>query len=447
MKNIIKDNKKYIAIIVVFLVFTIGYKVYKWNGPDNIDKEVVNLVLQDSQMTEKLKVLVDEFNLENEDIHISYNSYSKDYTNVAITSLVNQKDIDIFEYFDRFLVEKEEISKLDSLNIDYSKIDNGASVKLNNDVVGIKYGSSIPKMIINKDILEQAGIENFNGISTFDELIDIANKVKENVPGVTPIGMSTLSVEDNFMMVGMPSANNSNIYSTFWNYSEGKYTFNEALESLEMYRTIYKNGLINTDFNSKSSLDVLKDFTNGKVAITFNQYYNKRFLVDNSTDMNLSIENMPVFIKENSNKRYYYPYNKILVIRNYDKDLERLSNIEREELDYHKKAVKEVYEWLLSEEVTSSLIENDSNFATFNKSADSNIKLSEFNEDSNFQHEILEPSIFMSPNKYLIRDTFTSIIKGDNDIISELSKLEESINMEIEEDRENLKVDLDMYKE
>lgn len=447
MKKIIKDNKWYVIIVAVFLLFTIGYKIYKWNNTDYIDKEVVNLVLPTSEMTNTLRELVDKFNLESKDIHINYTNYELDYINIAITKLVNQREIDIFEYFDRFLVDKDQIANLDSLDIDYSKIDNGATVKLNNDVVGIKYGSSIPKMIINKDILKKAGIENFNGINTFEELIDIANKIKENVPGVTPIGISTSSVGDNFMMVGTPSAMNSNIYSTFWNYSEGKYTFNEATETLEMYRNLYNNGLINKDFDTKISTNVLKDFTDGKVAITFNQYYNKKILVENSKDMNISIEDIPVFNSENLNKRYYYPYNKILVIRNYDKDIDLLSDVEKEEIEDHKKAVKKVYEWLMSEEVTGQLIKNDSSFVSFDKNIYNDVELSEFNEDTNFEHEILDPSIFISVNKYLIRNTFSELIKGSDDIESRLKELEESINREVKEDMENSKVNLDMYKE
>lgn len=447
MKKIIKDNKWYVIIVAIFLLFTIGYKIYKWNNTDYIDKEVVNLVLPTSEMTNTLRELVDKFNLESKDIHINYTNYELDYINIAITKLVNQREIDIFEYFDRFLVDKDQIANLDSLDIDYSKIDNGATVKLNNDVVGIKYGSSIPKMIINKDILKKAGIENFNGINTFEELIDIANKIKENVPGVTPIGISTSSVGDNFMMVGTPSAMNSNIYSTFWNYSEGKYTFNEATETLEMYRNLYNNGLINKDFDTKISTNVLKDFTDGKVAITFNQYYNKKILVENSKDMNISIEDIPVFNSENLNKRYYYPYNKILVIRNYDKDIDLLSDVEKEEIEDHKKAVKKVYEWLMSEEVTGQLIKNDSSFVSFDKNIYNDVELSEFNEDTNFEHEILDPSIFISVNKYLIRNTFSELIKGSDDIESRLKELEESINREVKEDMENSKVNLDMYKE
>lgn len=444
MKNIIKDNKWYITIVVVFLVFSIGYKLYKGNNTKYTNKEVVNLVLQDSDITDGLIDLVDKFNLENTNVQIDFNICGKDYINVAITKLVNQRAIDIFQYFDSFLVDKEEISNLNNLDIDYSKIDNGASVKFNNEVVGIKYGSSVPKMIINKEILYKAGIKDFNGINTFEELIDIAKKIKENVPGVTPIGISTVNEEDNSMTIGMPSAMNSNIYSTFWNHKEGKYTFDETAQTLEMYRNLYKDGLINEDFNIKDSKTILEDFTDGKVAITFNQYYNKEFLMENVSDMDITVENMPVFSDSSLNKRYYYSNNKILVIRNYDKD------VDIENIDNHKKAVKEVYEWLMSEEVTSKLIESDNNFASFNKSNKNNksdLEFSEFNNDTNFEHEILDPTIFTSVNKYYIRDIFAELIKGEGNINPELIKLEETINAEIEKQKESMKVNLDMYKE
>ncbi|MBB6713542.1 ABC transporter substrate-binding protein [Clostridium gasigenes] len=444
MRNIIKDNKWYVTIVVAFLVFSIGYKLYKENNTNYTNKEVVNLVLQDGGITDGLIELVDEFNLKNKDVQIDFDICDKDYINVAITKLVNQRKIDIFQYFDSFLVDKEEISNLNNLNIDYSKIDNGAAVKLNNEVVGVKYGSSVPKMIINKEILYEAGIKDFNGINTYEELIDIAKKVKENVPGVTPIGISTANEEDNSMMIGMPSAMNSNIYSTFWNYKEGKYTFDETAKTLEMYRNLYENKLINEDFNIKDSKTILEDFTDKKVAITFNQYYNKDFLMENASDMDITLQNMPVFSESDLNKRYYYSDNKILVIRNYDKDI----NIEN--IDNHKKAVKEVYEWLMSDDVTSKLIESESNFASFNKSNKINkskLEFSEFNENTNFEHEILDPTIFMAVNKYYIRDIFAKLIKGEDNINSELIKLEETINSEIENQKESMKVNLDMYKE
>lgn len=451
MRNILKNNKFYVGIVVVFLVFTMGYWIHKRGKTINVDKEIVYLVLQDSSITNELREQVNKFNEKNKDIEIDYKSFgSSDYINIAITRLVNQRDIDIFEYFDSFLVDKKEISTLDSVGIDYSAIDDGANLNFNNEVVGVKYASSIPKMIINEDILNQAGIEDFKGINTFEDLMSVAKQIKENVPGVTPIGISTKSAEDNFMMFGMPSAMNSDVYPTFWNHSRGKYTFSEAAQSLEMYRTLYKEGLINNNFNEKNDKAIQKEFVEGKVAITFNQYYNKDFFVKNGGNMNIEIEDMPVFNKKDLNQRYYYSYNKMMVVRNYDKDNEELSDEEKEDTEEHKKAVKVVYEWLISDEVTGELIKTDSNFATFNKGnkgKESGNSFSGLNDDTNFKHTVLDPTVFLSMNKYLVRDTFTSLIKGDNDISSELIKLEKSINAAIEEEKDSLKVNLDMYKE
>lgn len=447
MVDILKRNKKYVALVIIFCVFSIGYGIYKINTKEKIDKEIVTIVLQKGDMSKNLQYLIDDFHKENEDIEIKVEGYARDYPNVAVTKLVNQREIDIFEYFDNFLVNKEQISTLDSLNIDYSNVNNGADLNFNNEVIGIKYGSRVGKMIINMDIIEQAGIENLEEIKTFEELEKVAREIKNNVPSVTPIGLSMLNRVYSDMLIGMPSAMNSEIYSTFWNYNKGKYTFTEAEEILEIYREFYKDGLINTDFEKLEAKAILQEFIDGNVAITFTEFYNKQFLIQNASDMNMKILDMPTTNIDGENKRYYYPDNRILVVRNYDLGIESLSEEEKKDIDTHKRAVEKVYEWLLTEEITSELIDSDSNIATFNETYEGYVKFPELTDYTGVEHEVLDPSLFMNVDRIHIKEAFEKIIKSDDDINKALIDLEKNIDERIEIGKKDLKVDLDLYKE
>ncbi|MGL5353976.1 MAG: ABC transporter substrate-binding protein [Clostridium sp.] len=435
MKNIFKNNKYFVYIVIVFLLGSMLYGLNKLKGNEGTDKEVVNIVLPESEITQNLKELVDKFNIENQDIEIKFETYAIDYINVAITKIVNQKNIDIFEYFDRFLIDKNELQNLDDLKLDFSNIDNNSIVKFNNEPIGVRYGNSVPKMVINKDIIEKAGIKDFSGINSFDELIDIATKIKNNVPGVMPIGLSSASISDMLMMFGPSSAMESDVYSTFWNYKKGKYTFTEATETLEIYRELYNKGLINEDFNSKEFREVRDDFINEKVAITFTQSNDNGFLKKGTEDINIAVEDIPSFNNNNLNKRYYDSNSRILVVRNYDKEVDNL-DIAEPNVKNHKEAVKKVYEWLNSEDVKNQIMKSDIE-----------LEFSASNNGKNFKFENLDPSPFISIDKNIIRDTFTELIKGENDMNSELIKLEEEIDRRIENDDEKMEINLDLYKE
>lgn len=249
------------------------------------------------------------------------------------------------------------------------------------------------------------------------------------------------------MMFGTPSAMNSKVYPTFWNYEKGNYTFSEAEETLDMYRKIYNNGLINDDFNTKESIDILNDFADGKVAITFSHSYNNEFPAEDTASMDMSVQDMPVFKNSESNKRYYHPSTRIMVVRNYDKEVDALTNVKEKYIEAHKKAVKKVYEWLASEDVKNSLINSEINLVSGNKGSDSSFENSKLNNTAEFGYGTLDPSTFIEIDKNIIRDKFTQLIKGNDDMNSELIKLEDTISTKIENNEETIKINLYMYKE
>lgn len=435
MKNIFKGNKYFVCIVIVFLLGSIGYGLFNRSNEDDNSKEVVNIVLPHSEITEGLEEQVEKFNSQNTDVVINFQSYEKDYINVAITEIVNQNKIDIFDYFDRFLIDKEEIQDLSNMNIDFSKIDENALVKYNDVPIGVRYGDGAPKLVVNKDILEEVGISNFDGIKTYDELINIASKIKEKMPGVTPIGISARYIDDFFMMIGTPSAMDSNVYPTFWNYKEGKYTFLEASKTVELYRELYSKGLINDDFSTMDNVDLESDFADEKIAITFSQAYNDKFLVKDTANMNLSVEDMPAFKNSNLNKRYFNPSTRILVVRNFDKTADNLDVVEKN-VDRHKAAVKKVYEWLMSEDVKNNIVKNKSD-------------LDKIEIDSNniFNYTELDPSVFITVDKKSIQNTFIELIKGEDDISTKLIELEEDFNILRTTDDEQIKINTELYKE
>lgn len=441
LRDVFTKNKYFIYSIIIFLIFSMVYGFSKVGSKVVSDKEVVNIVLPDSEITEGLKAEVDKFNIENKDIEINFESYETDYINVAITKVVNSRDIDIFQYFDNFLVDKGEVENLDNINIDYSNIDDDSIVKFNDKIIGVRYGEAVPKMVVNKEILKSAGIEDFKGINTFDDLIDIASKIKKKVPGVIPIGISSTNIDNVFMMFGNNAAMNNNIYPTFWNYEKGKYTFDESKEILEMYRKLYSSGLINEDFNTIEHVGIYSNFLEDKIAITFADSVDGRFLEDDTEDMDIAIQDMPIFKSSVVNKRYYNPSTRIMVVRNYDKPIDSLTNEKVKDMDAHKNAVKVVYEWLTSTKVKNSVINNDINSFSNNRGYSGD------NENSIFKHAKFDPSAFIQIDRNRIRDTFTELIKGNDNISAELIKLEDDITFKIKNSDDIEKINLGLYKE
>ena len=161
MKKLILNNKSFLLSIVALILFSTVYYFSKLpKVDDNIDgKEIVYIVLRNGEIKKDLPNLVDKFNEENDEIYIDLQLYDLDYNNIITTKLANETNIDIFQYNGKTLIEKNFISPLNETNIDYSILPENVLLKSNSDIIGIKYGSSMPKIMYNDWILEEAGID------------------------------------------------------------------------------------------------------------------------------------------------------------------------------------------------------------------------------------------------------------------------------------------------
>ena len=109
--------------------------------------------------------------------------------------------------------------------------------------------------------------------------------------------------------------------------------------------------------------------------------------------------------------------------------------------------MKEVYEWLLSEEVTSHLVENDSNFASFGNNYLKNDMYDEINNNTNYNHLEKDPTEVLVGNSTIIKNHIISMIRGEEEITSGIKNLENEINDFIKNNSRNADVNLDYYKE
>ena len=204
MKKFIKSNIIFLLIVVMFLVSAGGYYAYKLETTDKTmeGKEKVVLFLRNNEITKGLPKIVEEFNKNNKDIFIKLEFSDVDYNNVVITKLANERNIDILEYMGKTQIEKEMLQPLDNIGIDYSNVNTGSLLKFNDDVIGIKYGSAVPKLMYNDTLLASAGLKPYVKPATLDDLIVMLEEIKEKVPGVIPLNISIANIHDLFSLLG-----------------------------------------------------------------------------------------------------------------------------------------------------------------------------------------------------------------------------------------------------
>lgn len=450
MKAFMKNHKAFATFIFIFIFSAGAFKIYDLNNVEEVkkNKEVVYLVLRDDAIAKGITAKVEEFNSINKDIYIDLELYSKDYDNVAVNKMANETKIDIMNYMGKTQIEKEFIKPLDTIGIDYSDLKDGELLKYNDHVVGVKYGSSMPKLMYNDEILIQAGLDPRDKPETLDELMEMCKTIKEKVPGVTPLTFGIGDVHDIFAMFGGPAVSLDTIYPTFWNYKTGVYDYDALKPVMETYREMYKLGLINKDIEKETDGAVLDSFTSGSSAIVLTNYFKKPSVVHQAEHIKVSFSDIPAYDKNNHTK-YYFTYQRDLVIaNNYDRSTDEDTKvIAKEERDSHDEAVKTVYEWLLEEETTDYLVENDNNFATFGKSGMQGNKFDGLNDNEGYELATYDPTEIFVCNSDIIRSAITSMIKGEIDVEEGVNKLSKDNNNFIDSHPRNENVDREKYKE
>lgn len=444
MVSFIKRNRYLITIVFLVILSSIIYKFYKidYEKKNKITKEVVTLYLKNNEIKDGIVEKVDEYNKSHEDIYIRLRLTNDDYDNIVHTKLANQYDIDIFEYNGKTLIEKDFIKPLSSIGVDLSNIKDDSFMKYNDEIIGVKYGSAMEKLMYNKDILSKANIDLNTEIKDLDSLIKVLEKIKKEDNNIIPLDLSLKAVHDLFSILGTMTTSENTTYSTFWNYKTGEYDYDGLKEVLTKFNYMYKNNLINQDFDTKLQEDLFDDFKEGKSAITPVNFYQKYSVMDRLQGMNIDFTNIP-FNKEGG-RLYYYTYSRTLVLANNDRTNNGKSD---EEIDKHNKAVKEVFEWLISDETTNDLVEKDYNFASFNYEYKEKDMYSGMNNNIGYIQPKEDPTEVLAGNSDMLRKAIYSMIKGEIDINTGIEKLKEDMNNFIKNNVRNKDVDLDKYKE
>lgn len=452
MKKIIKGNKIFFFVVVMFLLSATVYYIYKLKvidiTIDGIEKEKVALIIRNNEITWGLPPLVKEFNENNDHIYIELDFEGSDYNNIVLTKLANKIDVDIVEYMGKTQIEKEFLQPLDQIGIDYSTLGEGSLLKYNDDVIGIKYGSYIPKLMYNDEILMEAGLDPSIKPATFDQLIAMLEVIKEKIPNITPLSVDLTNIHDLFSFLGNIAASDDSIYPTFWNYKTGEYTYEALKPVLEKFKYMYNSGLVNNDFSEKVDKGVLDEFRDGEAAIVYTNSGRKYSIADRTFNLDVSFSDIPQLTKVEG-KRYYVTSQRILTIADNIKDKEILSKDELEEVERHEKAVKEVFEWLLSQETIDYLVSRDANYATFgvNPFNGGTRIYDPLSYDIGYKQSILDPTEVLAGNSSLIQNSIYSLILEDKDVNIEVDKLYKGLNDFIKSNIRNEDLEFERYKE
>lgn len=439
MKKFILKNKGFISTLLIILIFSVFYKLYKVREEkaNKTIKEVVTIYLKNNEIKDGIVELVDKFNDSHEDIYIRLRLTADDYDNRIYTKLANEYDIDILEYNGRTLLDKDFIRPLSSIDLDLSQVKDGSLLYYNDEPIGVKYGVSMPKLMYNKELLNSYGIKN-PPLNTLDDLIVVAEKIKGNDENIIPLNLSLSNIHDIFSVLGTASTSENTTYSTFWNYKTSEYDYAGLAKVLEKFKYMYEKGLINEDFDTKTSEELFNEFKDERAAIMPVNYYQKYSVRDRLEGMNLTFSNIP-FLSDNG-ILYYYTYSRTLVLANNNRSSEKSGD--------HDKAVKYVFQWLMSEDVTNYLIDNDYNFSSFaNYNIDKSDILYGMNENSLYKNNPKDPTEVLAGNSDIVRKHIFKMIKGGMDINEGVEELKEEMNKFINSNSRNQDIDLSKYKE
>lgn len=408
----------YIAITLILLTISGIYKFKisildrnkKTVSEEIKSKKIVTLWLIDGPDSETRKYQIDKFNRENKDIYIDFQVYKEDYFNLLRMALASNKKVDIFQYGFYEMLRNSNLMNISDLGLNKSLIDEKNLMYFEGKPFGTKiFGNNI-KVLWNKEIFKSAGLDPETPPKTWEELINYAKIIKARRPDIVPFEFPASTWGEVKSSIGEIAANQGTIYTSFWNYKTGVYDFSYAKDILELYNYIYTNALTAKDIEKKSSIDVRADFYDEDAAMIISTYEDKKYY-SNIIPLNFSvgITDLPK-LKPNDTEKYFFNENyTTLVVNNNISD---------------KKSVKEVYEWLLSENVNRELLLTSKVLPTnINNTLDTSDKYQGYNDTSKFTYETFDPTIYTNYNPEESKQLFIDAIKGKEKIDSIINTL------------------------
>ncbi len=439
MKDFFKKYSKYIIFTFVILLGSFMYKILVDGNKEEraiIPKEmegrkVVNfwmMTATDSQLRENQ---INKFNASQDEIYVRFQYFKDlDYVNRLKISLYSDDGPDIFQYGYTELIKNDKIANLKDLNLDLNKVGEDKLFYYDKNPIGIKLSGSNVKLAWNKEIFKECGLDPERPPRTWDEVIEYSLKIKEKNPDIIPFQFPFGKYASMKAVIGVPSLVDGNIYTSFWDYKQGKFDFSASKRILEVYKKMYDLGIIPEDFMEKDKKQVRNDFYFEQSAMYLSTFEDKNnFYNAQPLSFQIGVEDIPKFnVNDKPVRHYIDPFTYIVV------------NKETKE----KEAVEEVLEWIVSDNVNSEIMQLNKGLPLLLDNKDVNLgdnPLNKYNNSDNYIVEKYDPTVFITYSQTGTLDELYAAITGKkpiDEVIKNLNKYyEEFYKFEVEKNKFN----------
>lgn len=394
-------------------------------------RKVVNfwmMTATDSQLRENQ---ISKFNASQDEIYVKFQTFKDlDYINRLKISLYSDEGPDIFQYGYTELIKNDKIADLKDLNLNLNKIGEDKLFYYDKNPIGIKLSGSNVKLAWNKEIFKECGLDPEKPPRTWDEVIEYALKIKEKNPDIIPFQFPLGKYESMKAVIGEPSLIDGTIYTSFWDYKQGKYDFSASKRILEVYKKMYDLGIIPEDFMEKDKKQVRRDFYFKESAMYLSTFEDKNnFYNAQPLDFPIGVEDIPKFnINDKAVRHYVDPFTYIVV------------NKETKEKD----SVEKFLQWIVSDQVNREIMQLNKGLPLLLDNKDVNLgenPLNKYNDSDNYVVEKYDPTVFITYSQTGTLDEIYSAITGKksiDEVISNLNKYyEEFYKVEVEKNKFN----------
>jgi ABC-type glycerol-3-phosphate transport system substrate-binding protein len=333
--------------------------------------------------------------------------------------------------------------------MDLNKVNKDNIVYYKDKPLGIKLMENNVKFIWNKEIFKKAGLDPNKPPKNWGELIEYSNKIKNKFPDITTFAFPFKEYEDMNITIGEPSVNSGSIYTTFWNYKEGKYDFSYAKSILNTYKDLYSKNILEEDFDKKSKNQLRSEFYQEKIAMMISTYEDKAYF---SNILPLSFEvgiSNVMQVDEKSKNKYYFTNNLNFLVLNKASIEKTEDDTEQSIQEKTKKteAIKKVYEYLVSNEVNNEILQTKNALPiNVNNSTISNDVYSGYNDVNDFSNQRLDPTIFLSRNSRYELNLILDAIKSKSSVEKVIEDLNKQYKKYYDFAIDKEKFDFEYYK-
>lgn len=402
----------YSIVVIALLILSLTYRIFIFNDRVLISdaekraegRRIVTIGIKNNYYAGYIKEKVGEFNNTSKDVYIDLQVFHHDYYNLIRLMMLTKNKPDIFQFSFYDHLKDGQLYNLNELNVNTKSIGDEKLFYYTGEPMGVKIAGSTVKFAWNKDILKASGLDPDRGPETWQEVIEYSKKIKAAFPNIVPFEFPSGNFGDIKVSVGENSLDKRDIYTTFWNYREGRYDFSPAKDILMVYKDMYGKGLLSKDFMKKDKKAVREDFVDGKTAMIVSTYEDKiDFLTGSLLSFKPGVAGLPVLYKGQS-KNYYYveDINVMVASKNADNSEE----------------VKKVYNWFIN------MAFKDNTFKVLKYKNGESPELDKYDSNENFKYEKKDPTGSFDYNYTKVQELFCKVIDGSrnvDDVIKELN--------------------------